>query len=215
MERNYKIDNLKAILIFFCCLGPPVGIVWWSPSKFLYLAIYSFHMPAFVYTTGYFCQAGPMARLPPFSISLCGVSNPLFLFPTFGAAQTNRVTIYHPVLVIVVSAGLFLLAAAAALTFDSVRKENRLAVVGTALLVAPAGGAGPYGGLCLQPVPDRSLFSLLPHGLLPAARTDFGAVGAQNYHIGVWNGGSRWAWVHCLSNQFVAGGGLLSDQLLL
>ncbi len=56
MERNYKMDNIKAFLIFLVVLGHLLELVPGQKSEWLYYVIYTFHMPAFVYITGYFSR---------------------------------------------------------------------------------------------------------------------------------------------------------------
>lgn len=53
-NRNYLLDNIKAILIFFVVLGHYIEpfINTSNGLKFLYVAIYSFHMPLFVFVSG-------------------------------------------------------------------------------------------------------------------------------------------------------------------
>lgn len=51
--RNYKIDNIKAILIFLVVFGHMMELV---SKKQIYLIIYSFHMPAFIFVTGYYAR---------------------------------------------------------------------------------------------------------------------------------------------------------------
>ena len=54
--RNYKIDNLKAILIFLVVLAHFFECFSGTLKYKAYLMIYMFHMPAFVFTTGYFAK---------------------------------------------------------------------------------------------------------------------------------------------------------------
>lgn len=58
-NRNYKIDNGKAVLIFLVVLGHLLELRPNGKESFLYLAIYSFHMPAFVFFSGYFAKWDP------------------------------------------------------------------------------------------------------------------------------------------------------------
>ena len=52
--RNYKIDNLKAILIFSVVFGHLIENNPTAISKFIYIIIYLFHMPLFAYCSGIF-----------------------------------------------------------------------------------------------------------------------------------------------------------------
>jgi len=55
-QRNYKIDNIKTILIFLVVFGHMMELV---SVKQIYLVIYSFHMPAFIFVTGYYAKFRP------------------------------------------------------------------------------------------------------------------------------------------------------------
>lgn len=55
--RNYHFDNLKVVLIFLVVFGhliEPIHDVF--PFQSLYFIIYSFHMPLFIFITGYFSK---------------------------------------------------------------------------------------------------------------------------------------------------------------
>lgn len=54
--RNYKIDNGKAILIFLVVFGHILELFHGDLESFLYIVIYSFHMPAFAFFSGYFAK---------------------------------------------------------------------------------------------------------------------------------------------------------------
>lgn len=57
MERNYHFDNLKALLIFLVVFGhliEPIRDI--DVFKSIYFIIYSFHMPLFIFLTGYFSK---------------------------------------------------------------------------------------------------------------------------------------------------------------
>lgn len=53
-ERFYKFDNLKTILIFLVVFGHFLELV--KGHRLLYLTIYSFHMPLFLFISGYFAH---------------------------------------------------------------------------------------------------------------------------------------------------------------
>ncbi|MCR5667411.1 MAG: acyltransferase family protein [Eubacterium sp.] len=58
MKRNVKLDNLKAFLIFIVVLGHVFEFMY-GPSElygFIRSIIYSFHMPAFIFLSGYFSK---------------------------------------------------------------------------------------------------------------------------------------------------------------
>ncbi|MBW4847933.1 MAG: acyltransferase family protein [Lachnospiraceae bacterium] len=59
MNKNYRIfqiDNIKCILIFLVVFGHLCEQMTFRSSKFLYLLIYSFHMPAFAFISGFCCK---------------------------------------------------------------------------------------------------------------------------------------------------------------
>lgn len=56
MERNHRLDNFKGLLIFLVLFGHLLELFAGSGRKFLYVLIYTFHMPAFAFSTGYFAK---------------------------------------------------------------------------------------------------------------------------------------------------------------
>lgn len=57
-ERDYVFDNIKAILIYLVVIGHLINTEY-APSKIyevIYYFIYFFHMPAFIFITGYFSK---------------------------------------------------------------------------------------------------------------------------------------------------------------
>ena len=63
-KRIYLFDNLKAILIFLVVFGHMIEYISGAPFyKTLYILIYSFHMPLFIYVSGYFANANPQKTL--------------------------------------------------------------------------------------------------------------------------------------------------------
>lgn len=74
--RNCKIDNIKGCLILLVIVGHFLELVMGKGiERDLYTIIYSFHMPLFVYTTGYFARfrVGRLVR---------GLCIPYILFQT-------------------------------------------------------------------------------------------------------------------------------------
>ena len=55
-ERLMAVDNMKAFLIGCVVLGHLCEVIKFPYSSYLYLLIYSFHMPAFVFLSG-FCSS--------------------------------------------------------------------------------------------------------------------------------------------------------------
>ncbi|WP_077609319.1 acyltransferase family protein [Clostridium sp. Marseille-P2415] len=58
-QRNFKMDNTKALLIFLVVFGHFLELFKGDISAFLSLLIYSFHMPAFAFCSGYFAKWNP------------------------------------------------------------------------------------------------------------------------------------------------------------
>lgn len=70
-KRNTRFDNLKALLIFLVVFGHMLEPLEGSVVNTLYLIIYSFHMPAFIFVSGWFSQNSTVKRtlihiLPPY-----------------------------------------------------------------------------------------------------------------------------------------------------
>ena len=57
--RNYKMDNIRFFLIFLVILGHFMELFQGEFTLSLYKIIYSFHMPAFLFLTGYFARFRP------------------------------------------------------------------------------------------------------------------------------------------------------------
>ncbi len=58
--RNCKFDNIKGILILVVVLGHLLeSMMGYGINKLIYILIYSFHMPLFIFTTGYFAKFRP------------------------------------------------------------------------------------------------------------------------------------------------------------
>lgn len=63
-QRDYRFDNLKLLLIFLVVFGHMLELIDNRTFTFdLYLAIYAFHMPAFVFVSGYFARFSPQKIL--------------------------------------------------------------------------------------------------------------------------------------------------------
>lgn len=59
MEREYRYDNIKALLIFLVVLGHVLENHLTGGLKTVYIIIYSFHMPMFVFISGAFARFEP------------------------------------------------------------------------------------------------------------------------------------------------------------
>ena len=65
-EREYKYDNIKAMLIFFVVFGHLLEMLSGNVSNKIYIFIYTFHMPIFIYISGYFSK-GNMKSIAKFT----------------------------------------------------------------------------------------------------------------------------------------------------
>ena len=57
-DRDYLFDNIKAVLIFLVVLGHMINLSRYGSEliKTVYVFIYFFHMPAFIFISGYFSK---------------------------------------------------------------------------------------------------------------------------------------------------------------
>lgn len=55
-QRDYKMDNLRFLLIFLVLMGHFMELFKGEFTSDLYKIIYSFHMPAFLFLTGFFAR---------------------------------------------------------------------------------------------------------------------------------------------------------------
>ena len=91
--RDFRMDNLKGLLIFLVVLGHLLELVAGAGSVWLYRVIYSFHMPAFVFCSGYFARFS-WKKLGKIALPYClfQVLYVLFLRVAFGAVHSHPVT---------------------------------------------------------------------------------------------------------------------------
>lgn len=92
-NRNYLIDNSKGLLIFLVVLGHSLEFIRkdYEVARLLYVFIYEFHMPVFVFISGYLSKNVEKGRrnavrnfLTPFLLfniiwNLITLVGPLFL----------------------------------------------------------------------------------------------------------------------------------------
>lgn len=55
-ERNYRMDNIRFLLIFLVIFGHFLELMGGEIVSNLYRVIYAFHMPAFIFITGHFAR---------------------------------------------------------------------------------------------------------------------------------------------------------------
>ncbi len=61
IKRDYQFDNIKCIMMILVVLGHALTHLYAKglgtfPTKYLYSAIYAFHMPMFIFIAGYFSK---------------------------------------------------------------------------------------------------------------------------------------------------------------
>lgn len=71
-DRDYLFDNLKLLLIFLVVLGHMISGNTKNNAYcgILYYLVYSFHMPLFIFATGYFCKNVDKVRDKAFTSTL-------------------------------------------------------------------------------------------------------------------------------------------------
>lgn len=90
-KRDYLIDNCKAILIFFVVWAHFLEFIYSDLSYTLQLIIYWFHMPVFVYFSGYLAKYNPQKILksiiiPYFCVQIFG----FFYYSAMGLTNDFR-----------------------------------------------------------------------------------------------------------------------------
>jgi fucose 4-O-acetylase-like acetyltransferase len=83
--RNWKLDNMKGILIILVVVGHLLELnLEDNSNRMLYFGIYLFHMAAFSFTTGYFAKFRPKKML-------CKIVAPYLIFQTIYTLFINIV----------------------------------------------------------------------------------------------------------------------------
>ncbi len=93
-KRQYGLDNLRFLLIFLVVLGHllEIGEPFFG-SQLLYKAIYSFHMPAFLFLTGYFARYDRKKLLSRLLVPYLIFQ---LLYPLLDWALTGAVPFFQP-----------------------------------------------------------------------------------------------------------------------
>jgi len=95
-KRNCKLDNLKAILIFFVVFGHLLECFDGTMRLWLYFVIYSFHMPAFIYVTGYFSKFDPERLIKKLGYSYLVYQFLYLMFQRHYLLQENQIQFTQP-----------------------------------------------------------------------------------------------------------------------
>lgn len=90
------MDNMKAILIYLVVLGHLLECFQGTRRLFLYYTIYMFHMPAFVYVTGYFSKNNPERLLKKILYPYLICQLLYLLFQRFYLKQENQIQFSTP-----------------------------------------------------------------------------------------------------------------------
>lgn len=94
--RNYKMDNMKALLIYMVVFGHLLECFGGRGKLFLYYTIYMFHMPAFVYVTGYFSRTNPERLIKKIFYTYAIYQILYLLFQRFYLKQENQIQFTTP-----------------------------------------------------------------------------------------------------------------------
>lgn len=99
-QRDYLFDNLKAILLILVIFGHAIEFVIYRSDgiiKYIYTAIYVFHMPVFLFISGYFSKRHNTKRI--LSLLLTYILWQELLYPLCLSLITNKSfeDIYRPI----------------------------------------------------------------------------------------------------------------------
>jgi len=100
-ERDAGVDNLKGILIFLVVFAHLIEIAWgYAPElKYVYVAVYAFHMPLFIFLSGMFTKVDDGTAMRAFKRFLIPylIFNILYqLFKSLLAGQAPTISIFTP-----------------------------------------------------------------------------------------------------------------------
>lgn len=97
IKRDYLFDNLKALLIFLVVLGHMIEPYIYEDNlfKFIYIGIYAFHMPLFIFISGYFSKNLEKTRVNAFKKCIIPylVWNSLYVI---FISKTFKIMIFQP-----------------------------------------------------------------------------------------------------------------------
>lgn len=93
MTRNYRFDNIKFLLITLVVFGHLLELVNGQTSDSLYRVIYLFHIPAFLFITGYFARFDPAKILYSFMLPYLLLQILYTLFQSFIISEKATVSL--------------------------------------------------------------------------------------------------------------------------
>lgn len=94
--RTWKLDNIKAILIFLVVLGHLFDLHNKGFINFLFIVIYFFHMPAFVFCSGYLSKPRNKKAIVKYLILYIGMQTIYYLFCNYCLGEDKKLTYYTP-----------------------------------------------------------------------------------------------------------------------
>ena len=93
MSRNYRFDNIKFILIALVVFGHFLELMDGQAADSLYRVIYLFHIPAFIFITGYFAKFNPSKILFGFIMPYVLLQILYLVFHAFVIQETTSVSL--------------------------------------------------------------------------------------------------------------------------
>jgi len=93
MSRNYRFDNIKFILITLVVFGHFLELIDGQATNNLYRIIYLFHIPAFIFITGYFAKFNPSKILFSFIMPYIILQILYLVFHAFIIMEKSFVTL--------------------------------------------------------------------------------------------------------------------------
>lgn len=94
--RMWKLDNIKAILIFLVVLGHLFELRNQGFINFLVILIYFFHMPAFVFCSGYFSKPRNKKAIVKFLLLYLVIQTLYYLFYNYCLGENKKLTYCTP-----------------------------------------------------------------------------------------------------------------------
>ena len=94
--RMWKLDNIKAILIFLVVLGHLFELRNQGFINFSVILIYFFHMPAFVFCSGYFSKPRNKKAIVKFLLLYLVIQTLYYLFYNYCLGENKKLTYCTP-----------------------------------------------------------------------------------------------------------------------
>ena len=94
--RMWKLDNIKAILIFLVVLGHLFELRNQGFINFFVILIYFFHMPAFVFCSGYFSRPRNKKAIVKFLLLYLVIQTLYYLFYNYCLGKNRELTYCTP-----------------------------------------------------------------------------------------------------------------------